>query len=216
MGNLKFSTNYKSYKSEENLPQGKKIWCAMSTHAGEDIVIIDAHLKLKNDNKSLISIIIPRHINRVMEIESICREKNLSFQTLSSNDKINFDKEIIIINSYGKASNYLSLCKSVFIGKSLIRKLQHVGGQNPIEAAKLGCKIYHGPYVYNFQEIYNLLREYQIAEQITNSEELSKKINFDLNNLDFTKNENALKDMNELGDEILKTTFNEVVKLNSK
>ena len=47
------------------------------------------------------------------------------------------NKEIIIINSYGKASEYLSLSRSVFIGKSLIKKLQHVGGQNQIEAAKI-------------------------------------------------------------------------------
>ncbi len=212
LGNLKFSASYKSYNSQEKLPQGKKIWCAMSTHGGEDLVIINSHLKLKNDNKNLISVIIPRHINRVKEIESLCRKKNLTFQTLNNKDKINFDKEIIIINSYGKASDYLSLCNSVFIGKSLIKKLQHVGGQNPIEAAKLGCKIYHGPYVYNFQEIYDLLSKYKIADQIANSEELSKKINFDFNNLDYIKNENALKDMNEFGDNILKTTFDEVIK----
>ena len=212
LGNLKFSTNYKSYSSQERLPQGKKIWCAMSTHGGEDIFIIDTHLNLKKNNKNLTSVIIPRHINRVKEIESLCREKNLIFQTLSDNDKIIFEKEVVIINSYGKASEYLRLCNSVFIGKSLIKKLQHVGGQNPIEAVKLGCKIYHGPYVYNFQEIYNLLNSYQIAEQIINSDELSKKINFDLNNQDSIKNENALKDINELGEKILKTTFDEVVK----
>ena len=143
------------------------MWCAMSTHEGEDKIIIDSHLKLKNNNKNLITVIIPRHINRVNDIESLCKKKNLTFQTLANRDKINYEKEIIIINSYGKASNYLSLCKSVFIGKSLIKNLQHVGGQNPIEAAKLGCKIYHGPHVYNFQEIYDLLRKYKIAEQIT-------------------------------------------------
>ena len=140
------------------------------------------------------------------------KKKNLTFQTVTNRDKINFEKEIIIINSYGKASDYLSLCNSVFIGKSLIKKLQHVGGQNPIEAVKLGCKIYHGPYVYNFQEIYHLLNKHKLAEQIIDSDELSKKINFDLNNLDFTKNENALKDINEFGDKILKTTFDEVLK----
>ena len=50
------------------------------------------------------------------------------------------------------------MLKSVFVGKSLLNKFKNSGGQNPIEAAALGCKIYHGPYVYNFQEIYNLLR----------------------------------------------------------
>ena len=97
----------------------------------------------------------------------------------------------------------------------MIKKLQHIGGQNPIEAAKLGCKIYHGPNVYNFEENYDLLSKYKISEEVTNSDELSKKLNFDFNNLDFIKNENALKDIRELGEKILKNTFDEIVKLKS-
>ncbi len=213
LGNLKFSTSYKLNNYQEHFPQGKKIWCALSTHLGEESIIINTHQILKRDNKNLISVIIPRHINRVKEIEFLCKKKNLTYQTLSNNDKINFEKEILIVNSYGKVSEYLSLCRSVFIGKSLIKKLQHIGGQNPIEAAKLGCKIYHGPNVYNFEEIYDLLSKYKISEEVTNSDELSKKLNFDFNNLDFIKNENALKDIRELGEKILKNTFDEIIKL---
>ena len=40
------------------------------------------------------------------------------------------------------------------------------GGQNPIDAAKLGCKIYHGPYVYNFKEIYEILKKNNISKEI--------------------------------------------------
>ena len=79
---------------------------------------------------------------------------------------IDEDKEIIIINSYGVISNYISVCKSVFIGKSLIKRLKNVSGQNPIEAAKFGCKIYHGPYVYNFEEIYDQLKHYGISKKL--------------------------------------------------
>ena len=42
----------------------------------------------------------------------------------------------------------------------MLKKLESVGGQNPIDAAKMGCRIFHGPYVYNFQEIYALLSKY--------------------------------------------------------
>ena len=65
------------------------------------------------------------------------------------------------------------------LGKSIIKKLSFVSGQNPLEAAKLGCKIYHGPYVYNFKEIYDLLKKYKIAEQIFNEEELAEKLSHD-------------------------------------
>ena len=38
------------------------------------------------------------------------------------------------------------------MGKSILKKFENEGGQNPIEAARFGCKIYHGPYIYNFFE----------------------------------------------------------------
>ena len=90
LGNLKFSTNYHLNNSQKKLPKEKKIWCAMSTHEGEDIVVIDTHINLKKDNQDIISVIIPRHIDRVKKIESLCKKKNLTFQTLSNDEKINY------------------------------------------------------------------------------------------------------------------------------
>ena len=49
--------------------------------------------------------------------------------------------------------------RKVFLGKSLLSKFKNAGGQNQIEAAKFGCKIYHGRYVYNFEEVYELFKK---------------------------------------------------------
>ena len=49
--------------------------------------------------------------------------------------------------------SFFNYCKNVFLGGSLI---DH-GGQNPLEAARYGCNILHGPHTYNFTEIYNFL-----------------------------------------------------------
>ena len=120
--------------------------------------------------------------------------------------------DIIIVNSYGHVPKYLKLCKSVFIGKSLLKKLEAVGGQNPIEAAKFGCKIYHGPYVYNFKDIYQQLSKYKITEKVSDDLDLSNKISFDLNNQNGVINQNVIKDINELGNKILNKTFDEIKK----
>ena len=103
------------------------------------------------------------------------------------------------------------MCKSVFIGKSRIKKLKNVGGQNPIEAAKCGCKIYHGPYVYNFKEIYELLNKYKIAKKIKNESDLCKNIVFDLKNKVNMGNKKII-DINKLGKKILYKTNNEIKK----
>src|SRR4029079_3939593 len=60
----------------------------------------------------------------------------------------------------------------VFMGGSLI---QH-GGQNPIEAAKLGAAILHGPHVWNFGPIYTALDAAGGAEMVTDTGKLTVRI----------------------------------------
>lgn len=187
-------------------------WCALSTHNKENLFCLNVHRILKNTFSNLTTIIIPRHINKVKNVQSICKKLNLENQILSNDEKIDENKDIIIINSYGKTSTYLNLCKSVFIGKSLIKKLKNVAGQNPIEAAKLGCKIYSGPYVYNFQEIYELLKENDISEIINSENELSNKLSIDFKTTNKEK-DTKIKRINDLGDKILLETHSEINKI---
>ena len=65
---------------------------------------------------------------------------------------------------------FLKRSKSVFLGKSLIEKLKDDSGQSPIETAQLGCKIYHGPYVY--LKICKILKANKISFEIKNYQEL--------------------------------------------
>ena len=71
--------------------------------------------------------------------------------------------------------------KSVFIGKSTVKKLENEGGQNPIEAAKMGCKIYHGPFIYNFKDVYLLLSQKNVSKQVNSYKELAENLISDLN-----------------------------------
>ena len=218
LGNLKLTfenkTNILNDKNKEIL-NFSKFWCAVSTHKEEDIFCLKTHLKIKAIHQDIITIIIPRHIDRVQNIETSCKKFNLTCQILSKDELIKNDKEIIVINSYGMTSNYLELCKSVFIGKSMIEKLKRVGGQNPIEAAKFKCKIYHGPYVYNFKEIYDLFNKYKISEEIHNEIELSNKISMDLSKSNAINNE-KIEIINDLGKKILNDTCDELDKIINK
>ena len=158
-GNIKLieDVNETKIKSiNDNVLSQKRFWFAASTHEGEDDFCLKTHIKLKEEYKDIITIIAPRHINRITKIQSLSEKYKLSTQILNENDKIVDNKEIIIINYFGALKNYFKFAKSVFIGKSMLEKLKDNAGQNPIEAAKLNCKIYHGPYVYNFEEIYQI------------------------------------------------------------
>ena len=99
----------------------------------------------------MLTIIIPRHIERVQSIKSDLEKLNLKVQTFNSGEKISPDIDIYIVDTYGKTKSFYHHCKNVFLGGSLINH----GGQNPLEAARYGCNILHGPNVSNFYEIYN-------------------------------------------------------------
>ena len=212
-GNLKLTNENKinnlSLYNQEILNK-KKIWCAVSTHEGEDVFCLKTHLNIKKRYKNIVTIIIPRHINKAKKIKLNCEKLDLKSQILSDDALIKENSEIIIINSYGVISKYLNFCKSVFMGKSMLKELEAVSGQNPIEAARLGCKIYHGPYVYNFKEIYQLLNQYKISEEILDETELSNKLIFDLNEVKEVNRENV-KLINNLGNEILNSAYDELI-----
>ena len=182
VGNIKLINSFDNniVNPNENFLLKNKFWLAASTHKGEDAVCINAHLTLKKHYKDIVTIIAPRHIDRVKKIKILCDKYNLKVQILNKTDLILDDREIILINSFGLLNSFYKYSKSVFIGKSLIKKLEDVGGQNPIDAAKLGCKVYHGPYVYNFKEIYEILRKNDISKEIINHSDLCNNLIKDL------------------------------------
>ena len=166
----------------EKFLQSRRFWVAASTHRGEDLFCLKTHMKVKEVYKDLVTIIIPRHINKTNEILELANRLKLSTQLLNKNDIISKNKEVVIVNAFGILPDYFNYAKSVFIGKSVIKKLKNDSGQNPIDAAKLGCKIYHGPYVYNFEEIYEILNKNNIATKIETYDELSAYLIKDLEN----------------------------------
>ena len=73
-GNLKYSVETKSKKlNEHNLSilKKKKVWCAASTHQNEEKFCLETHKKVKKLHKDILTIIIPRHINRSESIRAL-------------------------------------------------------------------------------------------------------------------------------------------------
>ena len=208
IGNLKFSQTEKDEHQisikQKKFFYSKNIWCASSTHNSEEILIGNAHKILKKKYKNLITIIIPRHIERTTMIVNQLKELNLNVHCHSYGDQIKKNTDIYLVDAYGKTKSFYSICKIVFLGGSIIRH----GGQNPLEPARYGCKILHGPHVWNFGEIYQLLKKYGVSSKISNIEQLVKQTN-----KNFNKKSNSLKiktKIKNIGDKILYSTFKEI------
>ena len=215
-GNLKFSqtkidSNKELNTSFLNKIKNRKIWCAASTHANEEILCAKTHLKIKKKYNNVLTIIIPRHINRVEKITDAISKLNLKVVPYSKPDEIGRDTDILIIDSYGETLKFYNISKNVFIGKSLVETLVNDSGQNPIEAARQGCKIFHGPNIRNFVEIYDYLKTLDVTEEIKNPDELSSSLINEFNQ-EKTKNNETIRKIQNYGQNIFNNVFLEIKK----
>ncbi len=212
-GNLKFSENksikHNNIKSKKLLKFFKSknfVFGGISTHSGEEEFCGKIQTLIKYKIKNSLTVIIPRHIDRCADI--IMRLQNLGLKVHLHSDKSNIDKktDIYLVDSFGETNSFINQCNIVFLGGSVIKR----GGQNPLEAVRLKCKVLHGPYTYNFSEVYALLRNLNLCFLVRHPNEV-------INHLNFTKNKkNKINknfiNLNSLGKKILKDNYNEVLK----
>ena len=107
--------------------------------------------------------------------------------------------DIYIVDTFGETKKFHNIGSSVFLGGSIIKR----GGQNPLEAARCGAKILHGPNTNNFKDIYKLLNSFKFSQKITTYKELAASITF-------KKNKNIGIKIKNIGRKILKKTIKEL------
>jgi 3-deoxy-D-manno-octulosonic-acid transferase len=202
IGNLKFIVSENlNYKDEENISLQKRIiFLALSTHNTEEEFCIKAHISLKIKYPNLLTLIIPRHINRIEIIEEIVKKFKLNSLTQDSLSGIKDNTDILIINTYGNTQKFIKLSKCIFIGGSLINH----GGQNPIEVAYNNSLIFHGPYIHNFTEIYNFLNKENISFEVKSVKELIDHLDKNINS---NQSNNIKEKIIKMGNEILSITI---------
>jgi len=208
IGNLKFSQfeNDKIFinKGLKKFISSKKTWCASSTHNSEEIFCGLIHKDLKKKYKNLLTIIIPRHVERANKIEKDLKILNLKTHFHEPESKIQKDTDIYIVNSYGKTKSFYKYCRNIFLGGSIVKH----GGQNPLEATRFGCNIIHGPNISNFKDIYKFLKKEKISIQVNNQKQMISAIN------KFFKTKSNSNNMQRkfyiIGQKILKLTYNEI------
>ena len=188
----KFSTKFKD----------RKIWIASSTHSNEEIFCAKTHIELKKKINNLLTILIPRHIHRVEEIKSELKNLKLNVMQHSSNKKNLRNIDIYIVDTFGETKKFHKIGCSVFLGGSIVNR----GGQNPLEAARYGARILHGPNIDNFKDVYKTLSDLKISKRINTTKELASSIVF-------KKNKKLGKKIKKIGVKILKETINDLDKL---
>lgn len=148
---------------------GRPVFLAASTHPGEEEIVADAHVRLSERFPDLLTIIAPRHPERGKAIAEMLGARGLRTVRRSGDGLPDAAADIYIADTIGELGVLYSLAPVSFIGGSLVPH----GGQNPLEAIKLGSAVIAGPHVHNFNETYRVLAKGEAFRRIETAEELA-------------------------------------------
>jgi len=192
VGSVKFDSDSKDSKPDELIRRSDNLILAASTHIGEDEIIAETFVKLKENFKNLRLVLVPRHPERSDSVLKIFEENGIKSEVCSRflpEDNIN---DVVIINSIGILNNLYRNATISFVGGSLLKKY---GGHNIVEPATNKCPFIVGPFMKNFEEVINLFKTQDACIQLSHSNEFYYKIKELLNNQELRNNmaNNALK-----------------------
>jgi 3-deoxy-D-manno-octulosonic-acid transferase len=176
-GNLKFAALPLPVNDDELADLHREIgdrprWMASSTFDGEEAIAADIHHHLARSHAGLLTIIVPRHPDRADAIEHDLVARGLVVARRSHGHAITPETDIYLGDTMGEMGLYYRLADICFIGKTL----RTGGGQNPLEPARLGLAILHGPDMSNFAEISREMLATQACRPIVDEEDLTRQL----------------------------------------
>lgn len=137
----------------------RAVFVAASTHPDEEVIVAEAHARLRARRADLITVIVPRHPVRGPEIATVLGARGYDVSLRSRAPQLALGcgepkSGIVIADALGELGTWFSLAPIAFIGKSLSKD---GGGHNPIEAIRLGSLVLSGPAYGNFDAVYKSL-----------------------------------------------------------
>ncbi len=151
---------------------GRPRWLAASTHDGEESAAGDVHVDLARAIPDILTVIVPRHPERGGAIAASLRGKGRAVALRSADAQVDSGTQIYVADTLGELGLWFRLCKVVFVGGSLVPH----GGQNPLEPARLGCAVIHGPHMTNFSRMTDELAAAGAAVSIADREGLAQTV----------------------------------------
>jgi 3-deoxy-D-manno-octulosonic-acid transferase len=176
-GNLKFDVqappgDAAKLETLKAMTRGRPILLASSTHPGEEETVLEAHRALAALFPGLLTVIVPRHAHRGPAIAEMINAGGVRAALRSRDEMPDAGIDIYVADTMGELGVFYRLAPVVFMGGSLVPH----GGQNPIEPAKLGAAIVHGPHVFNFTDVYEALDRAGGARQADSSTQLVQQL----------------------------------------
>ena len=163
-----------------------------STWPGEESVLLDIFVRLRQRHPALQLILVPRHMERRQEVEDLIKARGLAYvkrTAMMSKSEIENQKSeiengksdmgsgeapaVLLADTTGELKHYYAVGSVIFVGKSLAN---NEGGQNPIEPAMVGKPILVGPHMENFPGVMEDFLAAEALIQVADAAELEAQL----------------------------------------
>ena len=139
----------------------RPVWCAASTHKGEEEIILAAHKDVRKDHPNALLILALRHPERRDEVLAIMTPEKTAVRTLGQ--AISGKTSAYIIDSIGEMGLAYTLSDVTFVCGSLVKGLM---GHNPLEPARFGNAVMTGAHISSFADSYMSMIAFDAAQRI--------------------------------------------------
>lgn len=177
MGNIKLmmpphEVDSKKYQALKKAVGTRPLWLAASTHPGEEEVILKTHKILQKNYPDLLTILVPRHIERAPALQVLALKEGVSSHLRTDKTTSLTGVDIYIGNTLGEMGLFYALAPVVMMGATLVPK----GGHNPIEASQFGAFVLHGPHVAKNPQLYEALADLNLSQCIQDATQLANSV----------------------------------------
>ena len=191
VGNLKYAisappVDADSIRAMIDPTKQKPVLLVASTHLNEEQQILKMWPTWKKARPDLILVMVPRHPQRFDDVASDIAATGRSYSRwsqLAGNSEPSTPKDIILVDAMGVLQQLYTIADIAMIGGTLVS----VGGHNPLEAAICGRGVITGPYIQNFREMMNDMKQEQAAIVCSDANDLERAV------LRFLKHPDELK-----------------------
>ena len=161
IGNIKLAGEIKKTKDYEK--PDTEVIVAGSTHESEEESILNAYVEYRKQVRAKL-VIVPRHPERFDSVYELMKQyasvHKLSLSRFSKDE--NFEADMILIDAMGELNNIYAISDIAIVGGAF---KEGVGGHNPLEPAKFGCKIITGKHFHDQRELYKYVHHVQYVER---------------------------------------------------
>ena len=150
----------------------RPVWMAASTHEGEELAVLEAHLAVLKRLPDALLLIAPRHPERFRPVEQSARNLGFTAGARSADQLPGVAHQVFVIDAMGELMPFFAAADLAFVGGSLVP----IGGHNVLEPAALSRPVLVGPHTFNFEQITQVLIEGGGAHRVAQADQLGDAV----------------------------------------